>query len=349
MTVAIIIGTLIASIVVYRMITAKRKQDFAYMYARTFTHVYLHNAREWGCSIIAMSDNGRTYAEKTLEVVFGDEIDPSVIQSIVNLSYRERKVELDLLIINALARMIEMSKGGSLETITQGLINDKRDKVLRGSAKASDEQKRGHVSKEAQEIINQASSKWLANLTNTLYGTNIKPDSTSAEEVIESITDFDTGKKLSDIILKTLNESCAYQYSKYTFTELYAYAFFEFENSLGEKALLRSGRPVRLSFSASYDNAMMYEFKERDIQKHRKVLFERMNELRKILISGQDRSDMIDGLSFYLDQASLKEGYQFEGEPVMIGGDFMASVKGKQELFFFCQNLLMPLIFESSP
>lgn len=480
----IIVVLLILAFIIIRKVISKNSEDFAQKFSRIFTHVYRSNEEGFSLALSASFDRGRTFSEKSIEAMFGNQFESEDINEIIDNSIQGEEVALDLLIINTFAKSIFLSRGGSLETTTKIFFRDKHDEVIKGIEVADAEIKRGYAPKEAKEILEQASTQRVSKLISRELGsalnqshqksqqkphrksqqkpsqkevyassytieggygefgyeetnpipakgqqgsvdylsrlqckcedgfyfhrlgsagqcpdghtvdvyellcmsgctrgnvfvdmyhpkpTSLVPNGLTAQDhpigvgMPHCIQDFpgflvnqrpdkkpddaeksdkNDGQKVSQLILKFLNSSSGYKYSEFTFTELFSFAYFEIDSVLSARKI-PNREVISKSLSIAYSDTIESEFKVKNGEHHTTIMNSRIREYAEDLNAKTEKAEMIDSLSFYLDQASIKNGYLLPDEPVTLGEDFMSSMKGKHELAQFYMETLAPFI-----
>lgn len=147
----------------------------------------------------------------------------------------------------------------------------------------------------------------------------------------------------NELVLGFLKSSRGHKSSVYTYTELFAFIYFEIDSVLSARRMLCRQSFVQ-SLSEIYSDTLVSRFNINDVDKHISILNSRIKEYAEGHNSGKEKSEIIDGLGFYLDQASLKNDYQVLGSPVMLGGNPMNMIMAKQELSNFYIKSLAPFI-----
>ena len=157
----------------------------------------------------------------------------------------------------------------------------------------------------------------------------------------------DTGTEACNLVQKFLSSAQGYKLSEYTFTELFAFLYFELDSVMSARKM-ESRRSIVNSLSTAYCATLESKFRVKNVDEHINMMKRRISEYAQDQNSGKERSDIVERLSFYLDQASIKNGYHVIGDPLGLG-DFFVSMNGKMELANFYIKLIAPFVRKTIP
>jgi hypothetical protein len=105
------------------------------------------------------------------------------------------------------------------------------------------------------------------------------------------------GDATCDLIVQFLEESTQYKASAFTFTELFAFVYFEIDS-----VLYRHKIPARAtiaeSLTTSYTDMLQSQFEPMEENEHFRMLMHRIQEYGQMFRARKEKSDMVDILHF---------------------------------------------------
>lgn len=151
------------------------------------------------------------------------------------------------------------------------------------------------------------------------------------------------GDQTCKLVLNFLESSGQHDLTASTFTELFAFVYFEIDSVLfGRKISARAS--IADSLSTSYSDTMQWRFGPHDEDKHLAMFDQRIQEYGAMLRSHKEKSDIVEKLDFYLNQASGLDDYHRDGESPVVIGDVFEMFGGRLGLTEFYTESLAPFI-----
>lgn len=155
----------------------------------------------------------------------------------------------------------------------------------------------------------------------------------------------DVGENATDQIIKFLKSSKAYKLSAYTFTELFALLFVEFDSGIfaaGAEDEYRKSIAQSLLRAYSKDLESKFKVKVKKFSQHTTVLETRIDNYSENIESEQEKSETIKQANTYLIQASNTKSYFGSGTVYL--GNLSANLQGIMELPDYYNKTIFPLL-----
>lgn len=150
------------------------------------------------------------------------------------------------------------------------------------------------------------------------------------------------GDQACKIVLDFLESSREYKLNPYTFIELFGFVYLEIDYSLYGYEVSSSDQ-ITKELAKSYLMTMNRKFNNKDTKSILELLDKRVQEYGRIISSGQEHSEVVKKMEFYLSQASGLNEHCNEKSPVLLG-DVFSMMGGRLELTNFYTESLAPLI-----
>jgi hypothetical protein len=170
----------------------------------------------------------------------------------------------------------------------------------------------------------------IMGLFNGLFGSKISPDKIG-EEV----------REMAKYFLKNTDDQ---KYSPESFTELYAFIFFEFDSQFFLLGLENRG-VVTSALANAFRSSFEKDFSDADVDTFEKILDERIEEYGKLLRDRRNKSAFVDRLDYYLRQANCLGSAHKKDSPVVIV-DVFAMVAGRSDVGAFYIKTLAPYLLK---
>jgi hypothetical protein len=151
------------------------------------------------------------------------------------------------------------------------------------------------------------------------------------------------GDEAGRLVQSFLNSSANLKFSAFTFTELFAFVYFEIDSVLyARKSSARQS--IATSLSTSFLNILGSQFKNQNESAILEMLNSRIMEYGAMTRAHKEKSDMVEKLDFYLTQASKKGAFlQGTSSPIVLTGAF-ESLTARSELTQFYIAVLAPFV-----
>lgn len=150
------------------------------------------------------------------------------------------------------------------------------------------------------------------------------------------------GDQTCALVMNFLDSSHQYKPNIFTFTELFAFVYFEVDSVLFNRQI-PARQLIADSLLHSYLENVQKRYKD-DKNAHYEMLLQRTEIYGEMYREHKEKAEIVQRLTFYMNQALGLDGYHQEEESPVVIGDIFGDMGRQAELTTFYVDRLAPFV-----